>query len=114
MFRSACYDVAITKLLEQALRQVEQRPEGEQNAAAGALLDYVKHMHNMQLTDAQLAEMRRRRADPNRKLISHAAAREHIVRHRAWICQLLAGPSSYFNPDVLNYSILSEWPHHAR
>jgi len=45
----------MTKLLEQALRQVEQRPEGEQNAAAGALLDYVKHMHNMQLTDAQLA-----------------------------------------------------------
>jgi hypothetical protein len=29
----------MTKLLEHALRQVEQLPEGEQDAAAGALLD---------------------------------------------------------------------------
>jgi hypothetical protein len=32
----------MTKLLEQALREVEQLPEGEQGAAAGALLDFVK------------------------------------------------------------------------
>ena len=31
----------MTKLLEQALRQLEQLPESEQNAAAGASLDYV-------------------------------------------------------------------------
>ena len=43
----------MTKLLEQALRQVEQLPEGEQDAAAGALLDYVKHMRDMRLTDAK-------------------------------------------------------------
>jgi hypothetical protein len=70
----------MTKLLEQALRQVEQLPEDEQDAAAGALLDYVKHMHDTRLTDAQVAEIRRRRADPNRKLISHAEARERIGR----------------------------------
>jgi hypothetical protein len=29
----------MTKLLEQALRQIEQLPEEEQDAAAGALLD---------------------------------------------------------------------------
>ena len=45
----------MTKLLEQALRQVEQLPEGEQDAAAGALLDYVKHMRDMRLTDAHVA-----------------------------------------------------------
>ena len=26
----------------------------------------VKHMHDVRLTDAQVAEVRRRRADPNR------------------------------------------------
>ena len=70
----------MTKLLEQAVRQVEQLPEGEQDAAAGALLDYVKHMRDMRLTDAQVAEFRRRRADPNRKLLSHAEALERIGR----------------------------------
>ena len=69
----------MTKLLEQALRQVEQLPEGEQDAAAGALLDYV-NMRDMRLTDEQVAEVRRRRADPNRKLLSHAEARERIGR----------------------------------
>ena len=53
----------MTKLLEHALRQIEQLPEGEQDAAAGALLDYVKHMRELRLTDAQLAEVRRRMAN---------------------------------------------------
>jgi hypothetical protein len=32
------------------------------------------------LTDAQVAEVRRRRAEPNRKRVSHAAARKRIGR----------------------------------
>jgi hypothetical protein len=70
----------MTKLLEQVLRQVEQLPEGEQDAAAGALLDYIKHMHDMRLTDAQVAEVRRRRADPARKFVSHAEALERTAQ----------------------------------
>jgi len=70
----------MTKLLEHALREVERLPESEQDAAAGALLDYVKHMRELQLTDEQVAEVRRRIANPNRKLISHAEARERISR----------------------------------
>ena len=70
----------MTKRLEQALRQIEGLPEGEQNAAAGALLDYLRHMHGTHLTDAQVAEVRRRRADPNRRLLAHAEARERIGR----------------------------------
>ncbi len=70
----------MTKLLEQALRQVEQLPEDEQDAAAGALLDYVKHMHDTHLTEAQVTEVRRPRADPDRKLLSHAEARERVGR----------------------------------
>lgn len=69
----------MTKLLEDSLRQVQQLPEGEQDAAAGALLD-VKHMNDMRLTDAQVAEVRRRKADPERKLVSLAEARERIAR----------------------------------
>ena len=70
----------MTKLLEQALRQIEGLPEGEQNGAAGVLFDYLRHMHDTHLTDAQVAEVRRRRADPNRSLLAHAEARERIGR----------------------------------
>lgn len=56
----------MTKLLEEAIRQVEQLPENEQEAATGALLDYVRHMHEVRLTDEQIAEVCRRIADPNR------------------------------------------------
>jgi uncharacterized protein YllA (UPF0747 family) len=70
----------MTKLLEQALRQIEQLPERDQDAAAGALLDYLKHMRDVQLTDAQVAEVRRRRTDRSRVLVSHAEARERIRR----------------------------------
>ena len=36
--------------------------------------------NKLRLTDEQLAEVRRRRADPNRKLISHDEARKRIKR----------------------------------
>jgi hypothetical protein len=70
----------VTKLLEQALRQVQQLPADEQDAAAAALMDYLKHRDDLQLSDAQLAEVRRRRAEPDRKLVSHADARERLGR----------------------------------
>ena len=77
---STCYASPMTKLLEEAIRQVEQLPEGEQDAAAGALLDYVRHMNEIRLTDEQVAEVRRRIADPNRKLVSLAEARARVER----------------------------------
>jgi hypothetical protein len=70
----------MTTLLEQALREVEQLPADQQDAAAGALLDYVRHMPQLRLTDAQVAEVRRRTADPNRKLLSLEEARARIDR----------------------------------
>ena len=77
---TTCYVAIMTKLLEQALRQIEHLTEDEQDAAAGALLDYVKHMREVRLTEAEIAEVRRRMADPNRKLVSHAEARERLAR----------------------------------
>ena len=70
----------MTKLLEQALREIQQLSADDQNAAAGALLDYVRHMRDVELTDAQLEEVRRRRANPERKMVSHTEARERISR----------------------------------
>jgi hypothetical protein len=37
-------------------------------------------MHNVQLTDAHVAEVRRRRSDPDRVLVPHAEARKRIRR----------------------------------
>ena len=70
----------MTKLLQDAIRQVEQLPEPDQDAAAGALLDYLAHRHDVSLSDEQLMEIRRRRSDHNRILISHEDARARIRR----------------------------------
>ncbi len=70
----------MTKLLRDTLKQVQQLPEAEQDAAAGALMDYLAHRRDLRLTDEQLLEIRRRRADPNRMLVSHEDARARIGR----------------------------------
>lgn len=70
----------MTKLLDEAIRQVTLLSEGEQDAAAEALIDYVKHMREIQLTDEQVAEVRRRRADPNRKYLSLDEVRARLER----------------------------------
>jgi hypothetical protein len=44
------------------------------------MLDYLAHKRDLRVSDEQLAEIRRRRADPNRKLVPHDAARERIKR----------------------------------
>ena len=70
----------MTKLLRDTIKQVEQLPDGEQDAAAVAMLDYVAHKRDLRVSDEDLAEIRRRRADPNRKLVSHEEARARIKR----------------------------------
>jgi hypothetical protein len=72
----------MTELLELALRQIEELPEGEQNAAAGALLDYVKHRRQVVLTDAQVDEVRRRIANPDRQFLSLEEVRKRIAQLR--------------------------------
>jgi hypothetical protein len=70
----------MTKLLRDTIKQVEQLPDGEQDAAAVAMLDYLAHKRDLRVSDEQLAEIRRRRANPNRKLVSHDEARARIKR----------------------------------
>jgi hypothetical protein len=62
------------------LREIAQLPDGEQDAAAGALLDYMKHRRDIELTQEQGAEVRRRVADTGRRLISADEARARISR----------------------------------
>lgn len=70
----------MTNLLEQALRQVEQLSAEEQDAAAGALLDYVKHLRDLRLTDEQIAEVRRRLAEPKPQHLSLEEFNERLDR----------------------------------
>ena len=70
----------MTKLLRDAIAQVERLPDGEQDAAAVAMLDYLAHRQDLRVSDEDLAEIRRRRTDPNRKLVSHEDARARIKR----------------------------------
>ena len=70
----------MTKLLRDAIEQVERLPDSEQDAAAVAMLDYLAHRRDLRISDEQLAEVRRRRADPNRKLVPHEEARRRIGR----------------------------------
>ena len=70
----------MTKLLRDAIKQVEQLPDGEQDAAAAAMLDYLTHRRTLRVSEEDLAEIRRRLDDPNRKLVSHEEARERIKR----------------------------------
>jgi hypothetical protein len=70
----------MTKLLRDVVKQVEQLPDGEQDAAATAVLDYLAHRNDLRVSDEQLTEIRRRRADPSRKLVSHEEARARIKR----------------------------------
>lgn len=54
----------MTKLLRQALEEIERLPANEQDAAAGALMDYLDHMKGLRLSDEQAEEVRRRMASP--------------------------------------------------
>jgi len=70
----------MTKMLRDAISQVEKLPDGEQDAAAGALLDYLTHRRDLRVSDEQLAEISRRVSDPDRTLVSHDDARKRIKR----------------------------------
>jgi hypothetical protein len=61
--QTMCYMETMTKLLERALRQIEDLAE---DAAGGA-------------TEAQIAEVQRRQTSPDRELLSHVETSERIA-----------------------------------
>ena len=68
----------MSKLLDETIAKVRTLSASEQDAAAFALIDYLDHRQEVQLTDAQLAEVRRRLADPDRVLVSYEDARKRL------------------------------------
>lgn len=74
---------AMTKLLQSAFEQARLLPEDQQDAAGAALLDYLDHMQAIQLTDEQVAEVRRRLARPVDETVSVAEARHRLQNRRA-------------------------------
>jgi hypothetical protein len=60
----------MTKMLDDVIAEVRKFSDDEQNAAAGALLTYLGTRQDVQLTDEQVEEIRRRIADPNRRTVS--------------------------------------------
>ena len=63
--RTGTYGIIVhmSKLLEQVLADVRELPEDEQDMAANALLQYLAFTRDPQLSDEQLDEVRRRRAE---------------------------------------------------
>jgi hypothetical protein len=70
----------MTKLLEQAIAQVRELPEDEQDAVAARVIELVneKHGSSLRLTEAQAAEVRRRLAEKNPKILSLAEFNERM------------------------------------
>jgi hypothetical protein len=66
----ACYTSSMTKLLEEAIAQVRELPEGAQDMAAAELMRYLGAARNPKLSDEQLKEVRRRRAERNPATLS--------------------------------------------
>lgn len=72
----------MTRLLEQTIARVRDLPEDEQNAAAGALLEYLDGLRDLQISDEQLAEVRRRRTAPDRSFVTVDEARKRLLAGR--------------------------------
>jgi hypothetical protein len=68
----------MTRLLQKAIAELEKLPAADQDAAAGALMDYLDHMRGLQLSDEQVAEVRRRLADPDRSTVPLAEVRDRF------------------------------------
>ncbi|MGD9738065.1 MAG: hypothetical protein AB7O56_05690 [Bauldia sp.] len=73
----------MAKILEQAIEAARKLPEGEQEAAGVALLEYLTAMRDLQLTDEQVAEVERRRASGSGRYLSLAEAIERLSRNSA-------------------------------
>lgn len=60
----------MTGKIEQAWAELLRLPEDEQEVAADAILDYTSGARGISLSDEQVAEVRRRLADPNPKTLT--------------------------------------------
>jgi hypothetical protein len=67
-------------LLKKAFDRAMTLPVDQQDAAGAALLDYLDDARSLQLTDEQVAEVRRRLSDPARRLLSVEDVKDRLGR----------------------------------
>jgi hypothetical protein len=72
----------MSKLLEKAFEQASRLPEDQQDAAGAALLDYLDYARALLLTDAKVAEVRRRLADSDSSLLTMDNVETRLARLR--------------------------------
>lgn len=75
--------VLMTKFLEQVLAEVRKLSDDEQDRIAAELMAHIGTGGNdrdLQLSDEQLAEVRRRRADPNPRIATIEEVEARIRR----------------------------------
>ena len=70
----------MTKLLQDAIERLKDLPENRQDQLARALIEVAEGESQYHLTDEQLEEVRRRRANSHRKFVSVTEARKRL-RH---------------------------------
>ncbi|MGV8841040.1 MAG: hypothetical protein ACWA6X_12135 [Bauldia sp.] len=70
----------MTKILDQAIKAVRERPQSEQDSAGVALLEHLAAMRDLHLTDEQVAEVERRRTSGSGTYYSLAEAIERLSR----------------------------------
>jgi hypothetical protein len=68
------------ELLKKAFEKAMTLPADQQDAAGAALLDYLDDARSLQLTDEQVAEIRRRLADPKPTLLSLQEVKDRLAR----------------------------------
>lgn len=73
-----------SRILKEVLERVETWPEERQQDAAHVLIE-MEHQdaYPVGLTDAQAAEVERRRANPNREFVTLDETRRHFSQRRA-------------------------------
>lgn len=71
----------MSNLIEDAVRALRNLPDDVRDAAARAIINYdVDYDDDLQLSDAQVEEVERRVANPNRKFISLSELDNRIRR----------------------------------
>lgn len=71
----------MTKLLEDAIERLKELPKKRQDQLAAALIEVADNDDDgYRLSDEQVAEVRRRRANPDRNFVSVDQARKRL-RH---------------------------------
>ena len=79
-----CYNTTMaSKTLKEVLERVETWPEDRQEDVAHLLIEMEQQdAHSIGLTDAQVREVERRLAKPNKKFVTLAEARKRLALRR--------------------------------